>query len=60
MNSFDRGKIVGGFGYIEFEDATKNKLIIMTLKDIEKRKTRHAAAEFWGGTTKEWEKRKAS
>lgn len=54
MNSFDRGKIVGGFGYIEFEDATKNKLIIMTLKDIEKRKPKYAAAEFWGGTTKEW------
>lgn len=54
-NAFDRGKIVGGFGYIEFEDATKNKLIIMTMRDIEKRKPKYAAAEFWGGKTKEWQ-----
>ena len=54
-NPFDRGEIVGGFGYIEYEDPVKNKLIIMTRKDIEKRKPAYAAAEFWGGTTKVWE-----
>ena len=54
-NPFDRGEIVGGFGYIEYEDPVKNKLIIMTKKDIEKRKPAYAAAEFWGGTTKVWE-----
>lgn len=54
-NTFDRGEIVGGFGYIEYEDPVKNKLIIMTRKDIEKRKPAYAAAEFWGGTTKVWE-----
>lgn len=54
-NPFDRGSVVGGFGYIEFEDSTKNKLIVMTLKDIEKRKPKYAAAEFWGGKTKGYE-----
>ncbi len=54
-NPFDRGEIIGGFGYIEYEDPVKNKLIIMTRKDIEKRKPAYAAAEFWGGTTKVWE-----
>lgn len=54
-NAFDRGTIVGGFGYIEFEDPVKNKLVIMTKKDIEKRKPAYASAEFWGGTTKVWE-----
>ena len=54
-NAFDRGTIVGGFGYIEFEDPVKNKLIIMTKKDIEKRKPAYASAEFWGGTSKVWE-----
>jgi recombination protein RecT len=54
-SAFDRGNIVGGFGYIEFSDTTKNKLIIMTMKDIEKRKPKYAAAEFWGGTTTEWQ-----
>ncbi|MPW26238.1 recombinational DNA repair protein (RecE pathway) [Alkalibaculum sp. M08DMB] len=54
VNAFDRGKVVGGFGYLEFEDPKQNKLIIMTMKDIEKRKPKFAAAEFWGGTKKEW------
>lgn len=52
-NPFDRGEIVGGFGYIEYPESEKNKLIIMTKRDIEKRKPKHAAAEFWGGVKKE-------
>jgi len=51
---FNRGKIIGGFGYIEYADPIKNKLIIMTMKDIEKRKPKYAAAEFWGGKVKVW------
>jgi recombination protein RecT len=58
VNAFDRGDIVGGFGYIEYEDPTKNKLIIMTKAAIEKRKPKHAAAEFWGGKAKRWENKK--
>lgn len=54
-NAFDRGTVIGGFGYIEYTDPVKNKLIIMTLKDIEKRKPAYAAAEFWGGKVKKWE-----
>lgn len=54
-NAFDRGAVVGGFGYIEYTDPVKNKLIIMTLKEIEKRKPKYAAAEFWGGKVKVWE-----
>lgn len=54
-NAFDRGKVVGGFGYIEYGEPTKNKLIIMTVKDIEKRKPKSAAAEFWGGTVTQWD-----
>lgn len=53
-NAFDRGSIVGGFGYIEYQDPTKNKLVIMTLKDILKRKPKNASGEFWGGKKTEW------
>lgn len=53
-NPFDRGEIVGGFGYIEYEDQSRNKLVIMTIKDILKRKPEYAAAEFWGGKKKVW------
>lgn len=46
---FDRGDIIGGFGYIEYDDASKNELVIMSLKDIEKRKPKNASPNFWGG-----------
>lgn len=52
---FDRGEIIGGFGYIEFAEPTKNKLVIMTKAAIEKRKPKYASANFWGGKTKVWE-----
>ena len=52
---FDRGEIVGGFGYIEYADATRNELIIMPLKAILKRKPKYASANFWGGSTTEWQ-----
>lgn len=54
-NAFDRGGIVGGFGYIEYREPVKNKLIIMTLKDIMKRKPEKASGEFWGGKKTVWE-----
>ncbi len=49
---FDRGAIVGGFAYIEYDDERKNKLVVMPMKDIEKRKPRYASPEFWGGVKK--------
>lgn len=56
VNSFDRGNIVGGFYYHIFNDnPTKNKLVVLTLKDIEKRKPAYASVEFWGGEKDVWE-----
>lgn len=54
-NAFDRGEIIGGFAYLEFTDPTKNELIIMSMKDIKKRKPKYASANFWGGVQKVWE-----
>lgn len=54
-NPFNRGEIVGGFGYIEFKDPSKNKLIIMSIDEIEKRRPEKAAVEFWGGEKDVWE-----
>lgn len=51
---FNRGDIIGGFGYIEYEDKTKNELVIMTKKDIDKRRPKFASANFWGGEVVEW------
>lgn len=47
-NPFDRGEIEGGFGYIEYDDPSKNVLVIMPLKAIQKRMGKNASAEFWG------------
>lgn len=52
-SAFDRGAIVGGFAYLEFADPTKNELIIMSMKDVEKRKPQYASANFWGGKQKQ-------
>lgn len=48
-NPFDRGQLVGGFYYQQYEDPKNNKLRMMSKKDIEKRKPAYASAEFWGG-----------
>lgn len=56
MNPFDRGDIVGGFGYLEYDDPTQNELIIMPLAAIRKRMPKYASAEFWGGTKQVYNK----
>ncbi len=50
VDAFDRGEIKGGFYYHIYSQAPeKNRLVVMTLKDIEKRKPKYASVEFWGG-----------
>lgn len=50
VNPFDRGEIIGGFYYHVYKNnPEKNKLVVMTMKDIEKRKPPYASVEFWGG-----------
>ena len=56
VNAFDRGKIVGGFYYHSYSKCPeRNKLVMFTIADIEKRKPRYASAEFWGGEKDVWE-----
>lgn len=47
---FDRGEIIGGFGYIEFEDPRKNRLVIVTPRDFQR-----AQAASKGGFWKDHE-----
>lgn len=54
-NPFDRGDVIGGFGYIQYVDESRNKIITLSKKDIDKRKPTYAAAEFWGGEKDKWE-----
>ncbi|MCG8400865.1 MAG: recombinase RecT [Firmicutes bacterium] len=56
VNDFDRGEVVGGFYYHAYNDhLEKNKLVVMTIKEILKRKPNYASPEFWGGEKDKWE-----
>ena len=46
-NPFDRGEIVGGFGYIMYDDLRKNQLVIVTKKDFDKAKNYAQSNTFW-------------
>lgn len=45
---FNRGKIKGGFGYIEYENPLKNVLVVMSEADILRHKPSYASNKFWG------------
>lgn len=57
-NPFDRGEIIGGYYYYDFDDKSKNRIAIMTINDILKRKPDYASVEFWGGAKDEWKNNK--
>ncbi|MEN6475931.1 MAG: recombinase RecT [Syntrophaceae bacterium] len=46
-NPFDRGEVIGGFGYISYADPQKNKLILVTKGDFEKSEKK-GNKDFWG------------
>src|SRR3990172_5924052 len=50
-----RGEVIGGFGYIMYEDTIKNKLIIVPLKEFEKAEKIAKTQDFWGESN--WKER---
>lgn len=50
---FDRGDVVGGFGYIMYDDATRNRLVLISMADFEKSRKAAKSGEFWSKHTKE-------
>lgn len=45
-NPFDRGDILGGFGYIVYKEESKNKLVLVTAKDFKKSENA-GNKDFW-------------
>jgi len=43
---FDRGTIIGGFGYIQYADPKKNRLVLVTQRDF-KRSQGASKSDFW-------------
>ncbi|MFA5551634.1 MAG: recombinase RecT [Trueperaceae bacterium] len=52
-NPFDRGAIVGGFGYVVYDDARKNRLFIVTPRDFDRAKAAAKTNDFWGSNEHE-------
>lgn len=50
---FNRGNIVGGFGYIVYTDNAKNKLVILTESDFKKSEGFSKQKYFWDNNPKE-------
>uniref|UniRef100_A0A6M3LKF6 Putative DNA recombination protein n=1 Tax=viral metagenome TaxID=1070528 RepID=A0A6M3LKF6_9ZZZZ len=50
---FDRGEVVGGFGYILYADSKKNKLVLVSKADFDKSKKKSGSDKFWGPYEKE-------
>ena len=46
-NPFNRGKVSGGFAYIQYEDSTKNELVILTEEDFKKAKDAAPTKKVW-------------
>ena len=57
-NPFNRGEVVGAFGYVVREDERQNELFFLTKDQIDKRKPEKASANFWGGEATVWENKK--
>lgn len=54
---FNRGPVVGGFGYIMYEDPRKNRLVLVTMEDFDKARRAAKSTEFWGDEKDEkWRK----
>lgn len=47
-NPFDRGDIIGAFGYISYQEPEYNKITTLSIKEILQRKPYKAKEEFWG------------
>lgn len=46
-NPFNRGKVIGAYSCLEYDDSTQNKLLVMSLEDLLKYKPYNADENFW-------------
>lgn len=51
---FNPGNVIGGFGYIQYEEPRKNRVIVVPYREFEKAMKASKGVEFWGGVQKEW------
>lgn len=44
---FDRGEVIGGFGYIMYDEPRKNRLVIVTPRDFDRARNSAQTKDFW-------------
>ena len=54
---FNRGEVVGGFGFIMYEDDRKNKIITVDRKYLKKIQSTAQSNQFWGKWSEEMQKK---
>lgn len=55
VNDFNRGDIIGGFYYYKFfQTPERNRIRVMNMADINKRRPKHGGSDFWGGEKDKW------
>jgi recombination protein RecT len=47
-NPFERGPIVGGFGYIAYDDPQRNKMVLVYMEDFKQAESASGTNKFWG------------
>lgn len=47
VNPFDRGPVVGGFGYLNYKDPIKNKVVLVTMDDFNRSEAAAPSDKFW-------------
>ena len=52
-NPFNRGKVIGGFGYIMYENPLKNSLVLVSKEDFDKSRAKAQSDQFWKQYEKE-------
>lgn len=55
---FSPGEVIGGFGYVSYDDPRKNRVIIVEYREFEKAMKASKGVEFWGGEQTTWENNK--
>lgn len=46
-NPFNRGKVIGGFGYIMYDDPSKNQLVLVSKEKLDKAKAQAPTQKIW-------------
>jgi recombination protein RecT len=52
---FQPGPVVGGFGYIQYDNPRLNRVIVVQFREFEKAMKASMGVDFWGGVQRVWD-----